>query len=145
MIESESGAPIRVERRGPVTTVILDRPGAKNAVDRATVRQKRPGGWSSRVRRRFLSTPNLSLLHNRAPPAGALQKNCGLQKTRVTNGGEDMTLREYFLQRHKAEAPVFLRVLKALPKDTFSKKTGSTDFRVSIVPRFIIIMVESVK
>jgi enoyl-CoA hydratase len=36
MIESESGAPIRVERRGPVTTVILDRPGAKNAVDRAT-------------------------------------------------------------------------------------------------------------
>ena len=36
MIESESGAPIRVERRGPVTTVILDRPGAKNAVDRDT-------------------------------------------------------------------------------------------------------------
>ncbi|HEY6033306.1 MAG TPA: crotonase/enoyl-CoA hydratase family protein [Kofleriaceae bacterium] len=36
MIESESGAPIRVERRGPVTTVILDRPGAKNAVDRET-------------------------------------------------------------------------------------------------------------
>jgi len=36
MIESESGAPIRVERRGPVTTVILDRPGAKNAVDRVT-------------------------------------------------------------------------------------------------------------
>jgi len=36
MIESESGAPIRVERRGPVTTVILDRPEAKNAVDRVT-------------------------------------------------------------------------------------------------------------
>ncbi len=27
---------LRVERSGPVTTVILDRPGAKNAVDRAT-------------------------------------------------------------------------------------------------------------
>jgi enoyl-CoA hydratase len=36
MIESESGVPIRVERRGPVTTVILDRAGAKNAVDRVT-------------------------------------------------------------------------------------------------------------
>ncbi|MEO6776485.1 MAG: crotonase/enoyl-CoA hydratase family protein [Kofleriaceae bacterium] len=36
MIESESGGPIRVERRGPVTTVILDRPDAKNAVDRPT-------------------------------------------------------------------------------------------------------------
>ncbi|HEY0254515.1 MAG TPA: crotonase/enoyl-CoA hydratase family protein [Kofleriaceae bacterium] len=33
MTESES---VRVEREGPVTTVILDRPGAKNAVDRAT-------------------------------------------------------------------------------------------------------------
>ena len=38
MIESESGppGPVRVERTGPVTTVILDRPAAKNAVDRAT-------------------------------------------------------------------------------------------------------------
>src|SRR3569833_2045009 len=36
MIESESGAQIRVERRGPVTTVILDRPGSMNSVDRDT-------------------------------------------------------------------------------------------------------------
>src|SRR5690242_11023396 len=38
MIESESGSPgpVRVERTGPVVTVILDRPAAKNAVDRAT-------------------------------------------------------------------------------------------------------------
>jgi enoyl-CoA hydratase len=28
--------PVRVEREGPVTTVILDRPGVRNAVDRAT-------------------------------------------------------------------------------------------------------------
>ena len=33
MSESES---VRVERDGPVTTVILDRPTAKNAVDRDT-------------------------------------------------------------------------------------------------------------
>jgi uncharacterized damage-inducible protein DinB len=33
-----------------------------------------------------------------------------------------MTLREYFLERLKAEAPVFLRVLKALPKDQLSYK-----------------------
>jgi enoyl-CoA hydratase len=39
MSESESGPPIRVERRGPVTTVILDRPAAKNAVDRTTAEQ----------------------------------------------------------------------------------------------------------
>ena len=30
---------VRVERQGPVTTVILDRPGAKNAVDRETAEQ----------------------------------------------------------------------------------------------------------
>ncbi|MFO0645267.1 MAG: crotonase/enoyl-CoA hydratase family protein [Polyangiales bacterium] len=28
--------PVRVERNGPVTTVILDRPGVRNAIDRAT-------------------------------------------------------------------------------------------------------------
>lgn len=39
MSESESAPPIRVERRGPVTTVILDRPAAKNAVDRTTAEQ----------------------------------------------------------------------------------------------------------
>jgi uncharacterized damage-inducible protein DinB len=33
-----------------------------------------------------------------------------------------MTLREYFLERLKAEAPVFLKVLKALPKDQLSYK-----------------------
>lgn len=33
-----------------------------------------------------------------------------------------MTLREFYLQRQKAEAPVFLRVLKALPKDQLSYK-----------------------
>src|SRR6185295_9121879 len=33
-----------------------------------------------------------------------------------------MTLREYFLQRQKSEAPVFLRVLKALPKDQIEYK-----------------------
>jgi len=33
-----------------------------------------------------------------------------------------MTLREYFLQRQKSEAPVFLRVLKALPKDQMGYK-----------------------
>src|SRR5215204_3917995 len=27
---------VRVERSGPVTTVVIDRPGARNAVDRAT-------------------------------------------------------------------------------------------------------------
>ncbi len=27
---------VRVERNGPVTTVILDRPGVRNAIDRAT-------------------------------------------------------------------------------------------------------------
>jgi enoyl-CoA hydratase len=43
MLESESapgggrtGSSVRVERSGPVTTVILDRAGARNAVDRAT-------------------------------------------------------------------------------------------------------------
>jgi len=32
----ERGNAVRVERRGPVTTVILDRPGVRNAVDRPT-------------------------------------------------------------------------------------------------------------
>lgn len=36
MTESES---VRVERSGPVTTVILDRPGARNAVDRDTAQR----------------------------------------------------------------------------------------------------------
>lgn len=36
MTESES---VRVERSGPVTTVILDRPGARNAVDRETAQR----------------------------------------------------------------------------------------------------------
>src|SRR4051812_5736167 len=31
--------PVRVEKRGPVTTVILDRPGVKNAVDRTTAEE----------------------------------------------------------------------------------------------------------
>ncbi|MFT3695780.1 MAG: crotonase/enoyl-CoA hydratase family protein [Kofleriaceae bacterium] len=35
-MESES---VRVEREGPVTTVILDRPGARNAVDRETAQK----------------------------------------------------------------------------------------------------------
>jgi uncharacterized damage-inducible protein DinB len=34
----------------------------------------------------------------------------------------NMTLREYFLQRWQAEAPAFLRVLKALPKDRIGYK-----------------------
>jgi uncharacterized damage-inducible protein DinB len=33
-----------------------------------------------------------------------------------------MTLREFFLERLKAEAPVFLRVLKSLPKDQLGYK-----------------------
>jgi uncharacterized damage-inducible protein DinB len=33
-----------------------------------------------------------------------------------------MTLQEYFLERLKAEVPVFLRVLKALPKDQINYK-----------------------
>jgi uncharacterized damage-inducible protein DinB len=33
-----------------------------------------------------------------------------------------MTLREFYLQRQQAELPVFLRVLKALPKDQLSYK-----------------------
>jgi uncharacterized damage-inducible protein DinB len=33
-----------------------------------------------------------------------------------------MTLREFYLQRQQAESPVFLRVLKALPKDQISYK-----------------------
>jgi uncharacterized damage-inducible protein DinB len=33
-----------------------------------------------------------------------------------------MTTREFFIQRRQAEAPVFLRVLKALPKDRLSYK-----------------------
>lgn len=33
-----------------------------------------------------------------------------------------MTLREYFLQRREAEAPVFMRVLNALPADQLSYK-----------------------
>lgn len=33
-----------------------------------------------------------------------------------------MTLREFYLQRRKVEAPVFLNVLKALPKDQISYK-----------------------
>ena len=28
--------PVRVERNGPVTTVIIDRPGVRNAIDRPT-------------------------------------------------------------------------------------------------------------
>jgi enoyl-CoA hydratase len=37
--ESEPPASVRVERDGPVTTVILDRRGARNAVDRDTAQQ----------------------------------------------------------------------------------------------------------
>jgi len=33
-----------------------------------------------------------------------------------------MTLREFYLQRRQAELPVFMRVLKALPKDQLSYK-----------------------
>jgi uncharacterized damage-inducible protein DinB len=33
-----------------------------------------------------------------------------------------MTLREFFVERYKAESPVFLRVLKALPSDKLSYK-----------------------
>ena len=38
MTENETSSPIRVERSGPVTTVIIDRPHARNAVDAGTAR-----------------------------------------------------------------------------------------------------------
>jgi len=34
----------------------------------------------------------------------------------------DMTLREFYLQRRKAELPAFMKVLKALPKEQLSYK-----------------------
>ena len=36
MTKSDEIPPVRVEKSGPVTTVILDRPEARNAVDRPT-------------------------------------------------------------------------------------------------------------
>ena len=60
---------VRVEKTGPVTTVILDRPEVRNAVDRAHADALADGVSRLRGRRRRAASPCCSATAARSAPA----------------------------------------------------------------------------